>query len=156
VTLHFKVDDAKETADVSGTVGKQTVKAGDNPLKKSNDPVKKTTIYEGGITIGTDIETLQITLHDEANNDGKKAFESQVTSFHEVFANNGTYKLALIQPLPPAQDYEITFDVTVGAGSAVPEPSSLSILGIGATCLLGYVWRRGKRAGRPGPSMIAA
>jgi hypothetical protein len=38
------------------------------------------------------------------------------------------------------------FDFTAGSPAATPEPASLTLLGIGAVCSLGYAWRRRKRA----------
>lgn len=35
-----------------------------------------------------------------------------------------------------------TGDWTVSAGAAVPEPASLTLLGVGAACLTGFCWRR--------------
>jgi hypothetical protein len=38
------------------------------------------------------------------------------------------------------------FDIQGTAATATPEPASLTLLGVGAVCLLGYGWRQRKRA----------
>jgi len=52
-----------------------------------------------------------------------------------------------IRPLPDGDTFQGTYSVQgTPLATAAPEPASLTLLGIGGLCSLGYGWRRRKRA----------
>jgi hypothetical protein len=67
-------------------------------------------------------------------------FDASRVSFNPgaVFVN--------LQSLTTTPTTIVSLDVQFSGAGAVPEPTSLTLLGIGACGLIGYTWRRRKRA----------
>lgn len=146
VNLHVKVDDANNTAAVSGTVGKDEAKGQD--LKKTHDAETKKTTYDGSVKFKGKDYILTIKVDDNPGKDGKKHYSSQLYDHFSDYSNSGTISLSAFVP-PTGQDYAISIDVGI---VPTPEPCGLGLLGLGTVGLFACRSRRLRAGHRSDPS----